>query len=96
MHPQALLSQEWIEEAEKLGLSRQDAESEFAQFRDYWLAQAGAKAVKVDWLAAWRMWIRNALKFQRRPSGRGGGGRRMSAAEFMAAREAALHGADND
>jgi hypothetical protein len=28
------------------------------QFRDYWIAVAGAKGVKLDWLATWRNWIR--------------------------------------
>jgi hypothetical protein len=34
-------------------------------FRDYWIAQAGAKGRKVDWEATWRNWIRN----QRRQPG---------------------------
>lgn len=29
------------------------------QFRDYWIAQAGAKGRKVDWTATWRNWVRN-------------------------------------
>lgn len=33
--------------------------SEIAEdFRDYWLARPGAKAVKVDWHATWRTWVR--------------------------------------
>lgn len=28
-------------------------------FRDYWLAKAGRHALKVDWLATWRTWVRN-------------------------------------
>lgn len=27
-------------------------------FRDYWIAESGAKAVKHDWLATWRNWVR--------------------------------------
>ncbi len=34
-------------------------------FRDYWIAQAGAKGRKVDWEATWRNWVRN----QRKPQG---------------------------
>jgi uncharacterized protein YdaU (DUF1376 family) len=30
-----------------------------AGFRDYWIAQPGAKGVKLDWLATWRNWCRN-------------------------------------
>ena len=29
------------------------------KFRDYWLAQAGQRARKADWLATWRSWVRN-------------------------------------
>lgn len=30
----------------------------FQIFRDYWIAQPGAKGVKLDWTATWRNWIR--------------------------------------
>lgn len=33
---------------------------ETATFADYWQAQPGAKAVKVDWEKTWRNWIRRA------------------------------------
>lgn len=29
------------------------------RFRDYWIAQAGSKGVKLDWDATWRNWVRN-------------------------------------
>ena len=29
------------------------------RFRDYWIAQPGAKGVKLDWTATWRNWVRN-------------------------------------
>lgn len=29
------------------------------KFRDYWIAQVGAKAKKADWPATWRNWVRN-------------------------------------
>jgi len=29
------------------------------QFKDYWIAQAGQKGVKLDWAATWRNWVRN-------------------------------------
>jgi len=35
------------------------------QFRDYWIAQPGAKGKKTDWQATWRNWVRN----QRSPNG---------------------------
>jgi len=34
-------------------------------FRDYWIAQGGAKGRKADWDATWRNWVRN----QRRQPG---------------------------
>lgn len=32
-------------------------------FKDYWLADATPKGKKKDWDAAWRTWVRNAIKF---------------------------------
>lgn len=29
------------------------------RFKDYWVAQAGSKGVKLDWMATWRNWVRN-------------------------------------
>jgi len=29
------------------------------RFRDFWIAQAGSKGVKLDWDATWRNWVRN-------------------------------------
>jgi uncharacterized protein YdaU (DUF1376 family) len=29
------------------------------RFRDFWIAQAGSKGVKLDWDAVWRNWVRN-------------------------------------
>lgn len=33
---------------------------ETANFVDYWQSKAGKDAVKVDWVATWRTWMRNA------------------------------------
>lgn len=38
---------------------RLDPDTVFARFRDYWIAQPGAKGRKLDWLATWRNWVRN-------------------------------------
>ena len=35
------------------------------QFRDYWIAVAGAKGVKLDWPATWRTWVRRQPEFSR-------------------------------
>ena len=34
-------------------------DAETRQFVDYWRAASGSKARKVDWVAAWRYWMRN-------------------------------------
>lgn len=38
-----------------------DPQAEWAQFHDYWIAQPGQKAVKTNWEATWRSWVRRAL-----------------------------------
>lgn len=43
-----------------------------ARFRDYWIAQPGAKGCKVDWAATWRNWVRNEKKPPSRASPSGG------------------------
>jgi hypothetical protein len=35
---------------------------ETEKFVDYWRSRAGAAAVKLDWVAAWRNWMRNAAE----------------------------------
>jgi len=39
-----------------------DGRFETAQFCDYWRAKAGRDATKLDWVATWRNWMRNAEK----------------------------------
>lgn len=34
------------------------------RFRDYWIAQPGAKGRKTDWPATWRNWVRNERRGQ--------------------------------
>ena len=36
-----------------------DAKQVFEQFKDYWCAKAGKDAIKLDWTATWRNWVRN-------------------------------------
>lgn len=38
------------------------------RFRDYWLAQPGAKGVKLDWTATWRNWVRNETRSASQPA----------------------------
>ncbi|HEX6968302.1 MAG TPA: hypothetical protein VF174_05765, partial [Micromonosporaceae bacterium] len=41
-----------------------DIDVETANFVDYWRAKPGKDAIKADWIAAWRTWMRNAKKWQ--------------------------------
>jgi len=35
-----------------------DADASTRRFVDYWRAESGAKATKIDWIATWRNWLR--------------------------------------
>lgn len=43
--------------------SHVNAQRETERFRDYWAAESGQKASKLDWSAAWKNWIRRASDF---------------------------------
>lgn len=46
--------------------------AETEKFVDHWLAASGQRAIKRDWVAAWRNWMRNAAEFAAaRPNGNG-------------------------
>ena len=38
------------------------------RFSDYWIAQPGAKGVKLDWTATWRNWVRNETRSASQPA----------------------------
>lgn len=52
------LPTEWGIWAEGEGLTQKEILLQEQKFRDYWIAKAGAAAVKMDWQATWRNWIR--------------------------------------
>ena len=58
LDPDCLLSDEWANFCKE---KRPDltAREVFESFKDYWIAQAGQKGVKLDWDATWRNWVRN-------------------------------------
>lgn len=59
---------DWLEWAMKeRGWSRADAETEAANFADFWHAKPGKDGCKLDWFATWRNWVRNS----RRANGNG-------------------------
>jgi len=45
------------DEAERIGLQH-NAIDQWSVFHDHWMAQTGQKAVKADWVATWRNWLR--------------------------------------
>ncbi|WP_209319434.1 hypothetical protein, partial [Klebsiella variicola] len=51
---------DWGEWAMSEGVDRDFIRSEADRFKDYWLSKAGKDAVKLDWQATWRNWIRTA------------------------------------
>jgi hypothetical protein len=56
------LTKVWAEEARVIQPSWTDDHIRFEadKFKDHWVAVSGQKGVKVDWLATWRNWCRNA------------------------------------
>ncbi|WP_208439773.1 YdaU family protein, partial [Bartonella grahamii] len=44
------------------GLPPERVKVEIAKFRDYWTAKSGKNAIKRDWQAAWRNWVRRAIE----------------------------------
>jgi uncharacterized protein YdaU (DUF1376 family) len=54
------LPEDWILEAKKIRNDLLDdrIKMESEKFKDYWTAKSGKDAVKLDWQATWRNWIR--------------------------------------
>lgn len=48
------------------GMSRDDVAQEIYAFQDYWKAKTGANAIKLDWDATFRNWIRNNAKWSKK------------------------------
>lgn len=60
-----------------------DGRYETSQFVDYWSSRGGAIAVKVDWVAAWRQWMRKAQKDAASRAGTFGFSRKPAHRPFM-------------
>jgi hypothetical protein len=61
------LSPDWQPTDDDLDFARkilgyQQARIEADKFRDYWCSRAGAGALKVDWSATWRNWVRKSAE----------------------------------
>ncbi len=63
------LPRAWGEWALAEKLPEADIRAEADKFRDYWHGESGSRAVKTDWQAVWRNWVRKAVadrwRFQR-------------------------------
>jgi uncharacterized protein YdaU (DUF1376 family) len=67
LHPTFTMPDEWGEFCEQ---ERPDLipNKVFNQFKDYWISQAGAKGVKLDWFATWRNWVRSTHAPKQNPA----------------------------
>lgn len=64
--PDFQVPQDWIDFAiAERQWTPEDAQTEAANFCDFWWSKPGAEASKLDWKATWRNWVRNS----RRPNG---------------------------
>lgn len=55
---------EWAREK---GASPLQIEQETEKFVNYWTAESGAKASKIDWHAAWKVWVARDFQNDRKP-----------------------------
>ena len=58
-----------LDAAVNIGLRPERAISEAAKFKDYWEAESGQKASKLDWHKTWLVWARSAFERQGGPRG---------------------------
>lgn len=78
------------------GYSEHAAWREAATYRDYWVAQPGAKGRKTDWPATWRNWIRRNSRNDRNSGNQAQSGGLTAAIDRLDARinGRANHGAE--
>jgi uncharacterized protein YdaU (DUF1376 family) len=55
---------EWA--MKEYGMSVNEVKEEIFSFTDYWKAKTGANAIKLDWDATFRNWIRNSNKWSKK------------------------------
>ena len=55
-----VLPRSWGEWAVAKGFAVERIREEADKFKDYWISKPGAAGRKLDWLATWRNWMRNA------------------------------------
>jgi hypothetical protein len=64
--PDAVLSDDWLHAAQSIrnDLGEIAIGLIFDEFKDHWIAAAGSRGVKSDWLATWRNWVRRERGFK--------------------------------
>lgn len=78
---------EYLAEAERIGLTAQQALEEAEKFHDHFIAKPGKDGVKLDWLAAYRNWCRNALRWLPSNAGGSSGGGRAGVTDTVGIRD---------
>lgn len=58
--PEEFMPEQSVIDAMKVECPNVNFQTEHRKFVDYWASKAGQAAVKLDWDATWRNWIRNA------------------------------------
>ena len=84
LSPDWFLPKEWGEFAlaEKPVWSADDVRRVAADFKDHFISTPGAKAVKLDWMATWRKWVRSPLN-EVKPTSKGISRVQESRLDFM-------------
>lgn len=73
----------WGMYAIEQGLVEHEVRREADNFKDYWLQRSGPGALKLDWEATWRMWVRRtAERLGRKPTATAAKPAVISAASF--------------
>lgn len=86
----------WQAAKAKLGLTEETLRFETGAFRDHWRAATGGNAAKLDWGAAWRNWMREALRRGTRRTPKRDDGMSVCNEELERARTNAQRPSDSD
>lgn len=59
--PNMQLSEAMRNSATQIGLDESRVDLVFDSFKDYWISASGQTAIKRDWIATWRNWVRREV-----------------------------------
>lgn len=60
--PNMQLSEAMRNSATQIGLDESRVDLVFDSFKDYWISASGQTAIKRDWIATWRNWVRREVE----------------------------------